>query len=137
MAQSKMCRKFSVGESSVENFPWETEKCPVEYFLSKIVMFAEKISRVSTVNYSSGVTFIRHMHQPYLGCPLSDQAAILQVYILNLIVPYLHAKFQPNRLYSFCDMNQKPTCLIRSEKVHTSEAIQPIWLTLCMQVGYY
>ena len=35
-----MCRKFSVGKSSVENFPWETEKCPVENFLSQIVMFA-------------------------------------------------------------------------------------------------
>ena len=40
MAQSKMCRKFSVGKSSVENFPWETEKCSVDNFLSKIVMFA-------------------------------------------------------------------------------------------------
>ena len=35
-----MCRKFSVENIGVENFPLKMEKWPVENFLSKIVMFA-------------------------------------------------------------------------------------------------
>ena len=35
-----MCRRFSVENIGVENFPLKMEKWPVENFLSKIVMFA-------------------------------------------------------------------------------------------------
>ena len=37
-----MCRKFSVENIGVENFSLKMEKWPVENFLSKIVMFAER-----------------------------------------------------------------------------------------------
>ena len=39
----KMCRKFSVENIGVQNFPLKMEKWPVENFLSKIVMFADVI----------------------------------------------------------------------------------------------
>ena len=38
-----MCRKFSVENIGVDNFPLKMEKWPVENFLSKIVMFADKV----------------------------------------------------------------------------------------------
>ena len=41
----KMCRKFSVENIGVENFPLKMEKWPVENFLSKIVMFAVSSTR--------------------------------------------------------------------------------------------
>ena len=42
----KMCRKFSVENIGVENFPLNMEKWPVENFLSKIVMFAFVVSKM-------------------------------------------------------------------------------------------
>ena len=42
----KMCRKFSVENIGVENFPLKMEKWPVENFLSKIVMFAVFVSLI-------------------------------------------------------------------------------------------
>ena len=41
----KMCRRFSVENIGVENFLLKMEKWPVENFLSKIVMFAQKSSQ--------------------------------------------------------------------------------------------
>ena len=55
----KMCRKFSVENIGVENFPLKMEKWPVENFLSKIVMFAIWTPKALIISSSSPLYFIQ------------------------------------------------------------------------------